>query len=152
MSTIGDGARLRRSHMAGAHYRPCCHCGRRLSLPNLTIDHILPRSHGGRLSKRNTALACQPCNSERGTQNFWVFRAKKRAAVVGAAFDPSTLVLESPTIEQWEKVHGRSFAEAMSAKHPPASRPAKPKRKKWTQAMEDKWWLQFNEPTPRDSL
>jgi 5-methylcytosine-specific restriction endonuclease McrA len=42
----------------------CQYCGRRL--PELTIDHILPRHMGGKHIWRNVAAACPPCNHRKG--------------------------------------------------------------------------------------
>lgn len=40
----------------------CQYCGARPSLAELTIDHILPRSDGGRSNWENCVLACLACN------------------------------------------------------------------------------------------
>jgi 5-methylcytosine-specific restriction endonuclease McrA len=34
--------------------------------PASTIDHIVPRSRGGRNTWRNTVAACEPCNQRKG--------------------------------------------------------------------------------------
>lgn len=41
----------------------CAYCGSSLSRQALTIDHVLPRSRGGRLSMLNAVACCQRCNS-----------------------------------------------------------------------------------------
>lgn len=40
----------------------CFYCERVLTLTDATIDHVLPRSAGGRNLLDNLVLACQPCN------------------------------------------------------------------------------------------
>jgi 5-methylcytosine-specific restriction endonuclease McrA len=54
----------------------CIHCNRRLAFeedgtagPNVTIEHILPRNHGGGDDLRNLAIACQTCNQGKGTRH-----------------------------------------------------------------------------------
>lgn len=47
------------------HYT-CQYCGTRPAKEELTIDHIVPRSKGGRSSWENVVLACQSCNSRKG--------------------------------------------------------------------------------------
>ena len=42
--------------------------GRRLSKRDFTLDHILPRSRGGKNTWGNTACACQPCNQRKGNR------------------------------------------------------------------------------------
>lgn len=40
----------------------CQYCGHRSSKEDLTIDHVIPRSHGGTDTWENLVLACIPCN------------------------------------------------------------------------------------------
>ena len=41
------------------------------------LDHVVPRSLGGPLSRDNIVLACSACNNERGTMDARTFRASK---------------------------------------------------------------------------
>ncbi len=41
----------------------CAYCGRRFKRDELTIDHIVPKSHGGDNSWKNTISACKKCNN-----------------------------------------------------------------------------------------
>lgn len=43
----------------------CQYCGVRPGSPELTIDHVLPRSRGGLTTWENCALACVECNSKK---------------------------------------------------------------------------------------
>lgn len=43
----------------------CQYCGKRFSAKSLTIDHIIPRSIGGRFTWENSATACKPCNNNK---------------------------------------------------------------------------------------
>jgi hypothetical protein len=40
----------------------CAYCGGHAS----TVDHVLPRSRGGKNTWRNTVAACAPCNQRKG--------------------------------------------------------------------------------------
>lgn len=41
----------------------CCqYCGKKVTNKDFTIDHIVPRSHGGKNSWENFVVACFPCN------------------------------------------------------------------------------------------
>jgi len=43
--------------------RFCCqYCGQRFPTQDLTFDHVMPRSRGGRTSWENVVTACQACN------------------------------------------------------------------------------------------
>lgn len=46
------------------NYR-CGYCG---TTQNLTIDHVMPRSRGGRDTWDNLITACQRCNTEKGNR------------------------------------------------------------------------------------
>ncbi|MCC6547176.1 HNH endonuclease [Candidatus Sumerlaeota bacterium] len=48
------------------HYT-CQYCGVRPDKESLTIDHVVPRSRGGRSTWENVVLACQSCNSKKGS-------------------------------------------------------------------------------------
>lgn len=44
----------------------CAYCGKQLSMKELTIDHIMPTSHGGRDNIENLRASCKACNSMKG--------------------------------------------------------------------------------------
>jgi 5-methylcytosine-specific restriction endonuclease McrA len=51
--------------LARDHYR-CQYCGKRGTAFDLTLDHILPKSRGGRIVAENLVTACQECNNRKG--------------------------------------------------------------------------------------
>ena len=44
----------------------CQYCGKKFARPELTIDHVVPRSKGGYDSWTNLVLACVKCNVKKG--------------------------------------------------------------------------------------
>jgi len=44
----------------------CQYCGRRLPPPELSFDHVMPRSRGGRTAWDNITTCCYPCNKRKG--------------------------------------------------------------------------------------
>jgi 5-methylcytosine-specific restriction endonuclease McrA len=46
----------------------CQYCGRQFKKMELTLDHIVPRSCGGRSTWENLVLACVPCNVRKGSR------------------------------------------------------------------------------------
>lgn len=46
------------------HYT-CQYCG---SVSNLTLDHVMPVSRGGKSTWENVVTACYPCNSGKGSR------------------------------------------------------------------------------------
>ncbi len=43
----------------------CYYCGQTFAKKDLTMDHIVPLSRGGKSTKGNVVTACQPCNSDK---------------------------------------------------------------------------------------
>jgi 5-methylcytosine-specific restriction endonuclease McrA len=48
----------------------CQYCGARPSLEELTVDHVLPRSRGGRTSWTNCVLSCVRCNRRKANRTL----------------------------------------------------------------------------------
>lgn len=46
----------------------CAYCGDRFATEDLTFDHVVPRSHGGRTSWENIVTCCVPCNAEKANR------------------------------------------------------------------------------------
>ncbi|MFO1076541.1 MAG: HNH endonuclease [Planctomycetota bacterium] len=48
----------------------CQYCGRRCAADHLSVDHVLPRSRGGRTSWENCVLACVGCNARKADRTL----------------------------------------------------------------------------------
>lgn len=74
----------------------CQYCGNGFPAPDLTFDHVTPRSQGGRTTWENVVTACSPCNLRKGG------RTPKEANMPlrNRAVQPTTYLLQD---------HGRSF-------------------------------------------
>jgi 5-methylcytosine-specific restriction endonuclease McrA len=46
----------------------CQYCGDPYKTHQLTFDHVIPRSRGGRTSWDNIVSACKPCNTKKGNK------------------------------------------------------------------------------------
>jgi 5-methylcytosine-specific restriction endonuclease McrA len=46
----------------------CQYCGDQFRTSDLTFDHVIPRSRGGRTCWTNIVTACQPCNTCKGNK------------------------------------------------------------------------------------
>jgi len=44
----------------------CQYCGRKLARNELNLDHVIPRSQGGKTSWENVVCSCVPCNLRKG--------------------------------------------------------------------------------------
>ena len=43
----------------------CHYCNRKVGLTNLTMDHVVPLSRGGKSSKGNIVPSCKECNNKK---------------------------------------------------------------------------------------
>ncbi|MFT7616395.1 MAG: 5-methylcytosine-specific restriction endonuclease McrA [Planctomycetota bacterium] len=48
----------------------CQYCGRHVRANDVTVDHVVPRSHGGANSWENCVIACRRCNSTKGNKRL----------------------------------------------------------------------------------
>lgn len=48
----------------------CCYCGARLNKNTVTIDHIVPRSCGGKTTYPNCVTACARCNAKKSNRTL----------------------------------------------------------------------------------
>lgn len=44
----------------------CLYCGRDLTAETATVEHVVPKAHGGPDHASNLALSCGPCNAAAG--------------------------------------------------------------------------------------
>lgn len=52
-------------NLFGRDLNLCAYCGKRFDLGQLTNDHIVPRSRGGKHSWMNCVTACRRCNNKK---------------------------------------------------------------------------------------
>lgn len=52
----------------------CAYCGKKIEFDDMTIDHILPQSKGGKDTPENTVPACQLCNNQKADRSVEEFR------------------------------------------------------------------------------
>jgi 5-methylcytosine-specific restriction endonuclease McrA len=57
----------RRNIFKRDHYA-CQYCGDRPRLPELTIDHVVPKALGGRSTWENCVVSCRDCNEKKGSR------------------------------------------------------------------------------------
>lgn len=62
--------RLKRDLFKDINISPCCYCKYVFLIDNLTIEHIVPLLNNGTNDPENIALACAPCNQEKGRESW----------------------------------------------------------------------------------
>lgn len=92
----------RRTVMARDQYT-CQYCGAMPPRTELTLDHVLPRSRGGRTEWENMVVACRACNQKKGNRTpreaqMLLKRAPRRPRYVALAF-----LGENTPREAWNK-------------------------------------------------
>lgn len=81
----------------------CQYCGKRLPKSELTIDHVIPRSRGGKTEWSNVVVACRRCNQHKGN------RTPKEAGMklLRKPFEPRYVAIvilgDGSRQESWEK-------------------------------------------------
>jgi 5-methylcytosine-specific restriction endonuclease McrA len=60
------GVRLTRRNLLLRDSYQCQYCGKEPGVRELNVDHVVPRSRGGRDSWDNLVIACRPCNLRKG--------------------------------------------------------------------------------------
>jgi len=58
--------RLNRRNLFARDGNRCQYCGRKFKTSDLSIDHVVPRSRGGRTEWTNVVCACLACNVKKG--------------------------------------------------------------------------------------
>lgn len=73
----------------------CQYCGQTPPRKDLTVDHVLPRSRGGKTTWENVITACQKCNGRKGSRtpteaNMKLLSEPKRPRYIAIASTNST--------------------------------------------------------------
>ena len=58
--------RFSRLNIYARDHDTCQYCGRQMSRSELNLDHVVPRSQGGKTSWENVVCSCVPCNLNKG--------------------------------------------------------------------------------------
>ena len=58
--------RFNRRNIFARDENRCQYCGKRFTSSELSLDHVLPRSRGGKATWKNIVCACTACNSRKG--------------------------------------------------------------------------------------
>ena len=83
----------------------CQYCGVRGSAFELSLDHILPRSRGGRTTPENLCVACKSCNSRKGDRTPAEARMPLMTEPSALMYDLDLAAIRHAAIErpEWRK-------------------------------------------------
>ncbi|MBU2568265.1 MAG: HNH endonuclease [Elusimicrobia bacterium] len=89
------------------HYNyKCCYCGKKLPPTQLNLDHVVPRSRGGRTDWKNVVTSCISCNLKKGSFLLEEAGMKLKIKPNRPAVNPClSLILKSPAKvkSSWQK-------------------------------------------------
>jgi 5-methylcytosine-specific restriction endonuclease McrA len=95
--------RLNRHTVFARDGHTCQYCGRRLPSSQLSLDHVIPRSRGGRSTWENVVCACLSCNVKKGGRTPHEAHMKLRRAPTRPKRSPLlALKLRNPKYESWK--------------------------------------------------
>ena len=84
----------------------CQYCVRKLHSSELTIDHIVPKSRGGKSNWTNCVIACNKCNSKKGSNLISEIGFK----LMRKPFKPKFNMLDVDVkIKSWEHFLGEAY-------------------------------------------
>lgn len=84
----------------------CQYCERKLDSSELTIDHIIPRSRGGKSNWVNCVLACNKCNAKKGSNLL----SEIGLSLMRKPFKPKFNMLDIDVkIKSWEHFLGEAY-------------------------------------------
>jgi 5-methylcytosine-specific restriction endonuclease McrA len=69
---LSINTKLKRALTKDMAMAPCCYCLSVFLVNDLTIEHKVPRCLGGTNDPVNIALACEPCNKEKGREAWFI--------------------------------------------------------------------------------
>lgn len=86
----------------------CQYCGGRPGSQELTIDHVIPRSHGGSSTWENCVLACVACNARKANRTPEQAHMRLRRAPFRPAWKP-LYASSGIRIESWSKFLSEAY-------------------------------------------
>lgn len=94
--------RFNRKNLFARDNHSCQYCGQRKPPAQLSLDHVLPRSQGGKTTWENVVCSCLPCNSRKGGRTPSQANMKLLSKPVRPHANPSVAAtMQDPRYESW---------------------------------------------------
>lgn len=81
----------------------CQYCGKQFRTEELTIEHILPRSKGGKTTWQNCVLACISCNLKKGNRTLTESGLILKKTPTRPRWKPDLFLGQAPRPDFWGK-------------------------------------------------
>jgi 5-methylcytosine-specific restriction endonuclease McrA len=96
--------RLNRRNLFARDANRCQYCGRKFRTTELSIDHVIPRSRGGRTAWPNVVCACMNCNVRKGGRTPGEARMRLVRPPVEPRFSPTISIhVGSEKYRSWKQ-------------------------------------------------
>ncbi len=79
---------------------PCQYCGEQLKKNQLNLDHVIPRSRGGRTTWDNVVASCHDCNRRKGGELLEQSGVKLMRKPYRPTAFPFSLLLSKPNVHR----------------------------------------------------
>ena len=87
----------------------CQYCNKKLPMSQLSLDHVTPKSRGGKSTWTNVVTACTPCNTRKGGRMPWEASMKLRRTPAVPKKNPLLAdKVQSPPYRMWRLFLGDS--------------------------------------------
>lgn len=90
----------------------CQYCGSKPGISELTIEHIVPRSHGGRSTWANCVLACTTCNKKKSNKTLEETGMKLLRKPFKPKWPPQLVMPMTKVRQSWEQFISDKYWEA----------------------------------------
>lgn len=98
-----QAVRFNRKNLFARDDHQCQYCGKKEPAHKLSLDHVVPRSHGGPTTWENVVCCCLRCNSRKGGRTPKQARMKLLSRPEKPRFNPLlSQPLDDPRYECWK--------------------------------------------------
>lgn len=95
--------RFNRKNLFARDNHACQYCGQRKPLGQLSLDHVLPRSQGGKTTWENVVCSCTACNGRKGGRTPSQANMKLLSKPVRPHANPAVAAtMQDPRYESWK--------------------------------------------------
>lgn len=95
--------RFNRRNLFARDGHNCQYCGKNLPTQQLSLDHVIPRSRGGKTTWENVVSACVDCNTRKGSRTPSEARMKLIRRPVKPKYSPIlAMKLGNPKYASWK--------------------------------------------------
>ena len=95
--------RFNRKNLFARDNHQCQYCGQTRPVGQLSLDHVVPRAHGGRTTWENIVCSCLSCNSKKGGRTPKQAGMKLLSTPVKPRSNPAmSIPLDDPRYKSWQ--------------------------------------------------